>query len=322
MSVPTIFVLLSACGGPAWVPLDRADPDGSEAVFRLPASVVGASGLTQRGDEYIAVTERDCALHFFRPAGQGLEMRSMTVAGWPASLEAEGVAHLSGDLFVVATEQSDTSGEPDRLLVVSVGGTGGPRVVAQYGVPYRRFGVEPQNNHGLEGVCVASGRILVSLELSVAEDGQRYALLGRATLTGGGTALPGGENAARAWAPARVALESRTGKLSGMSCRPAPGGRAIEVYAIERHFGFARVLRFAVPVSGEIPDIVPEAVVDLRAARPGRPAADGVPNYEGLAWASDWSNGRGGGALALVTDNYYRGRIDARTELVFVRIPR
>lgn len=318
--------LLTACGGSSWAPLERAEPDGSEAAYRLPVSIAGASGLTRRGDEYVAVTERDCALHFLRPAGDGFEVHTTTVSGWPQELEAEGLAHLSGDHFVVATEQSEASGVADSLLLVSLRGSEGPHVVAQYGVPYERFGVSPQDNHGLEGVCVAGERILVSLELSVAEDGQRYALLGRATLSADGITLPSAETAVQAWAPARVALQSRTGKLSGLSCRPAPGGGGdIEVHAIERHFGFARVLRFNVPASGEIPDIVPEAVVDLRAARPGRPAADGVPNYEGLIWVSDLPSGADSpdrGALALITDNYYRGRIDAPTELVFVRVPR
>lgn len=144
-------------------------------------------------------------------------------------------------------------------------------------------------NKGVEGVCSGDTIRLFAFEAVVDEDGARFAQV----------------EVHRPDTPAvhhRVRLTTRTGKISGLDCRPAAGATSVDVLAIERHFEVTRIISFPIDLTG--PSTVDAVVVrDLADVADGR-------NFEGIARLPD-------GRIALVTDNQWR-TIEGPSQLVLL----
>ncbi|MBX3269318.1 MAG: esterase-like activity of phytase family protein [Sandaracinaceae bacterium] len=278
------LVAVAGCGGaePPAGPRPRALSRQTIA-----SAVDGLSGLAIDGRGVpIAVAERGTAL-------VALEASPRTIAleGVPSGLDTESIAWLGGARFALGTESMDTRRDGDPIFVVEVEGARA-RVVDRIELPYAVLGVTAEENRGIEGLCFVPGPdvLVAAMENVVVERGARHAPLG--VRRGGG-----------AWARALVALSSETGKLSALSCRA--NDAAIEVFAIERHYGVMRVLSFELPST-------PDARVTPRVALDLAGLLDGDPNLEGLALEGE--------TLLLVTDNHH-GRRTGPSELVRARLP-
>ncbi len=233
------------------------------AVARLPG-VRGASDLARDPSGRLwAVTERT---HTLVPIDDG---PAVPIEGIPDGVDLEALAFLGPGHFLLGTERNEDR-TSDMLLEGRVEG-GRARIVGRTEVDYAALGVRVLKNHGIEGLCVGDdGRPLLALEDPVVRDGRRVAVLiddGRVR---------------------HLALTSRTGKLSALAC----GSTQDVVWAIERHFGVARLLRFARARGADADGIrEPEVYADLAALFVGQR----IPNLEGLVEHD--------GALYLVEDD-------------------
>lgn len=249
----------------------------------------GLSGLALDGDGVpIAVPERGAALVELGPRGA----RAIPLDGVPGGVETESIAWLGGERFALGTESMDVERTADAILIVERG-PARARVVEHVTLPYSILGVRAEENHGIEGLCFAPGEgggtLIAAMENVVSRGGARWAPLG----------VREGDGAFRR---VLARLGSETGKLSALDCRRR--GDAIEVLAIERHFGVMRIVRFDLPPSAD--RVTPRVVYDLA----GR--LEGDPNLEGIARAGD--------ELLLLVDNHY-GTRQGPNELVRVPLP-
>jgi len=266
------------------------------SVSKLPSS--GYSGLTLDGAKTLwAVPERGQQLQHLIVAVDGLTVGStLPIDGLPEGIDLESLAWLEGERFVAGTERQALRGTDSVLVLERQGKRVAP--VAQAELPYSLWMMNAEPNRGIEGICAADGDIIAAVEPVWEESGNRWGLLARL------------DPATEQWQPLRTQLTTKTGKLAGLTCRVVDG--AIEVHAIERHFGIARVLRMtlpaweppAVPAEGKAASPAPvtvasQVVVDVAGA------FGEVPNLEGIAWA--------GPSLLLISDNHY-GAITGPTE--------
>jgi hypothetical protein len=244
----------------------------------------GISGLTGDADGLWAVPERDRALLPVALDGPhpGLRAAAVPLAGVPAEMDTESIAALGGGRFALGTETPRPGRASDDILFVTVDG-GAARVVDRVALSYAPWGLAAEPNRGIEGLCFAAGRLLAASE-------------SRGTLAGGGRFAPLArwDETSRAFTAFRLRLTSSTGKVSALACRPTADGRSLEVLAVERHFGVARLLGFSVPRDGPGGELAPAVLLDLVAAVPR------IPNFEGVAFA-------GGDRVALISDNDYGG---------------
>lgn len=297
--MPLLPLLLSAlaCAGRAPDPpaAGVAESLGEEA---LDGDWRGVSGL-DLADGWVGVEERGARLlvrEFQR------ELRAVPIQGLPEGLDLEAVA-LAEDGLWLGTEAGGRR-EQERLLRVVPEGESA-RVVQERSVSYAPFGLQGQDNKGLEGLCAAGGSLLATSEVTAERDGRRWA---PAWLL-----APGGEDR-----PLWLGLRTGQGKLSGLACA-LDGTREdadLRVWGIERHYGVRRILQWRIP-QGRIPpgpalaEIAPEADWDLD------PALPGSPNPEGLALAG--LDPDGAVRLLLVTDNDHGG-VQGPTRLVRLRL--
>lgn len=277
-------MVVAACSaapaGPRPARVDRAPID---------VAIDGLSGLAIDGDGVpIAVAEGGEALVAIGPRGA----RAIPLVGVPDGVETESIAWLGGDRFALGTESMDVGRTADAILIVERGPERA-RVVDRVALPYSVLGVRGEENHGIEGLCFAPGErggtLIAAMENVASRDGARWAPLG----------VREGDGAFR-----RVLLRlgSETGKISALDCRRR--GDAIDVIAIERHFGVMRIVQF--DLRAGVDRVTPRVVYDLA----GR--LEGDPNLEGIARAGD--------ELLLVVDNHY-GTRQGPNELVRVPLP-
>jgi hypothetical protein len=157
---------------------------------------------------------------------------------------------------------------------------------------YAPYGIEPDSNRGVEGLCFADGRLLASAEQVVEAKKARYA------------PLASYDFAEKRWAHYRARLTTDTGKISDLTCRRTDKAR--EVFAIERHYSVSRILRFTLPLMDTGGDIEPELLMDLTEFH-----RETIPNFEGIAWVE-------GGKLLLISDNDYGGT-QGPTHIILVK---
>ena len=103
-----------------------------------------------------------------------------------------------------------------------------PRLFFDYGA----FSLRAPRNVGVEGLCAAAGKLLAANELVFELRGHRVAPMMLFDLNGGGPPKH-----------FELTLTSKTGKIAGLCCRSA--GEALEVLAIERHFGVSSIIHFS-----------------------------------------------------------------------------
>ncbi|MCZ7685990.1 MAG: esterase-like activity of phytase family protein [Sandaracinaceae bacterium] len=279
LTIVVWLLLASACGR-------RPLPDGVERV-PLRTDADGLSGLAVHADGTLWAIAESAGPLVRIDGARGV---TVPLEGVPEGLDTESIAWLDRERVAIGTESMDAARDGDVILVARVEGERA-RVIDRVRLPYSLLGASGEENHGVEALCAAGGRLFAVLENVRVVEGRRRAPLAVYDL------------GAQRWEAREVALTSETGKIAGLACR-ARGG-VIEAHAIERHFGVARVVRFAIdPSSRGV--LSPAVVRDLDGL------LDGDPNPRGIEHDED--------ALVLVIDNHY-GRRTGPNELVRVRLP-
>ena len=275
-----ILSSLSACRA-------RAEQDGCAAPAAAESAQVerldlaldepnGLSGLATDGTGAVwAVSERDRMLI---RVGQGGAQRLVRVDDVPENTDLEALAWLQGARFAIGTESMLPERSADLVLVVEIAGAHA-RIVERIPIPYAELPIKPQPNRGIEGLCYADGHLLAAFEQVVGAGMNRRAVVVERDQRGALRVL-------------EVALTTQTGKLSALECRRT--GQALNVIAVERHFGVQRVIRFDVPLEGSVTSLDSRLMVSLEGRIPR-----GL-NPEGVVWLD--------AGLLLVVDNDYGGR--------------
>ncbi|MCK6572537.1 hypothetical protein L6V77_15740 [Myxococcota bacterium] len=269
------------------------------------AGIHGLSGLTVSGPgRVLAVAERMRALVEFdlpRPGDAGRVRRGvpLRLEGVEADEETEDIAALSQtDRFVLVTERQSAGATDESLLFAE---RRGETVVVtdRLRIDLRAtWGLAAAANAGLEGVCAVGDHVVAVLETVVAADGGRaapVAIVDRRT---------------RTVTASRVLLTSDTGKLSALACRKAEGpSGALEITAIERHYGVGRLVDFT--LDPEKPAPLVRARVRLDFSR----HLDPLPNPEGLVRSAEQPD-----RFYLITDDDSGRGIDV-TRLITLDAP-
>ncbi|MEM1025815.1 MAG: esterase-like activity of phytase family protein [Myxococcota bacterium] len=223
-----------------------------------------------------------------------IEVRSgpaIPMRGVPEGMDTESIAFFrpeSDPTQIVLGTETHSPRSTDALLL-------GEMTPAAFEVrkvvplDYAAWSMTAEKNRGLEGVCAVEGRIVAVSETLDERNGQRWAP----------TAIYDVET--EEWTYHRVGLETRDGKLSGLSCVGGERGQIV-VSAIERHYETMHLIRF---VLGDMPDVSSQDLVDLAPGIGANP-----PNLEGLARAKD--------GFLLVTDND-NGQVAGLTEAILWR---
>ncbi|HEY8429378.1 MAG TPA: hypothetical protein VIL20_13425 [Sandaracinaceae bacterium] len=276
---------LLACALHACQATSARPPEGIERVV-LHVDADGLSGLARDGDGALwAIAESAGPLVRI----EGARGIPVPLDGVPAGLDTESLAWLGEDRFAIGTE-SMHSGRPGDLILIARLEGARARVVDRVTLDYAELGIEAEENHGIEALCAAGGRLFAVTESVRTVGGSRRASLAIYSLAEG------------RWEGTReIVLGSETGKIAGLACRTR--GAVVEAHAVERHFGVARILRFELAPGAR--DLVRPSVVRNLDGR-----LDGDPNLEGIE-----HDARG---LVLIVDNHYRVRTGPN-ELVYVR---
>lgn len=262
--------------------------------------VRGLSGLTVDPSSTfwtVPETERILVPMVREGAMPRLREKPIEIVGVDQSLDIESIAAVSNTEFVVGTE-GPGSRSSDKLFWLKLQG-GNARVVKTVNVDYGLWGIEGTHNEGIEGLCYSKGQLVVAVEPVFVAEGERYAPIARYQI------------AAKKWYPARLALTSKSGKISALDCRMNQDN-ALTVFAIERHYGIARLLSFTLPTNtpaaGPLTTLLPRVERDI--AKLVKP----LPNFEGIA--------QHGKDFFLVTDNDHSGIIGPAFLLKFSLVPR
>jgi phytase-like protein len=277
--------LVGAGPGPQ---IEPAKLDSSE-VFGLSGLDLGADGLL------LAVSEHQHVLARLRVDGPKAELAGpvIPIEGIAEDLDAESLAVLGPDTVAVGTESQVPERKEDLIFLAHLEDAKA-RVTETIAFPYGPYALTAGKNHGLEGLCAASGVLLAGSEAVGQAAGGRFAPIGRYDFK------------TKRWTPFRLTLTSEPGRLASLACRPGPGD-SLEALGIERQFGVMRLLRFQVPLSGAGAEIQPEILLDLAKL------VKHPPDFEGVAWLPD-------GRVALVADNEHQGP-HAPTDILLLRFP-
>jgi len=226
--------------------------------------------------------------------GSERELRSgpaIPMVGVPEGLDTESLAFFrpeSDPTQIVLGTEAHTARKSDALLLgeMAPGAFEVRRVVE---LDYGAWSMEAEDNHGLEGICAVEGRIVTVSETLHKDKGRRWAPAAVYDVD------------ADEWTFHRVALRTKDGTISGLSCTQGERGEVL-VTAIERHYGTMRLIQF---VLGSTPDVESKDLTDLASGMGGD-----TPNLEGLAPARD--------GFLLVTDNDNDGVL-GQTEAILWR---
>lgn len=282
-----ILVGLLACSLASACTEHRVVPHGVERVV-LSAAPDGLSGLARDGDGTLwAIAESAGPLVRI----EGTRGVTVPLEGVPEGVDTESIAWIDGDRFAIGTESMDTVRDADVILIAEVEGDRAS-VIDRVLLPYSRLGVSAEENHGIEALCAAGGRLFAVMEQVRVVGRSRRAPLAIYTL------------ADRTWQVREIILGSETGKIAGLACRAR--GERIEAHAVERHFAVMRIVRFELDPSSR--GVITPTIVRNLDAR-----LEGDPNLEGIEYDGDTADG-----LVLIVDNHYRRRTGAN-ELVRVR---
>jgi hypothetical protein len=207
------------------------------------------------------------------------------IEGVAPGLDTEAVAWLGDNRFVLGLE-----GAHDATAAIAYATFDGTKLVVDKPRNFspEELGVTPTINHGIEALCGRGDDVLAATEIVHQEpDGTRWAGLIR---------IHGAETKF-----GKVRLTSTKGKLSALSCTFAADG-TVEVFAIERHYGVARLVELHV---GTDLDATAKLMLDLQ------PVLRDTLNLEGIARLPS-------GKLVLLNDNQGRAA-SGPTELLYLR---
>ena len=305
---PAIPAGVPAAEGPApWRAL-------GEIVRRFPLAtragsveLKGLSGLaSDASGGYWAVPERQrwlARLDLEQPIPTGVVGALLPIDGVPDGTDTEALAVLGPDRFALGTETLLPMRASDDILVVERRGERAA-VTERIPLPYSLWGMRAEVNHGIEGLCAASGVLVAGVETKLAR-------------VGGGWDAPLGvyDLTTRTWTAWRLPLAGDEGALSSLDCKAGDPGSAstLRVLAVQRNKRATFLHGFELPLAkaGAIPRAGAAATLrvlwtlDLKSAHPD------LPNLEGVAWLGERD-------FVLVSDNDYGG-ITGPTEAVVVR---
>lgn len=281
-------------------PVPLGDGGAPRQILVTGTDVVGLSSLAVGpSGALFTMTERKPLLIELSPSGAAA--RQTLVSGAPEGLDFESLAWLSGDTFVIGTEGGCSKTGADRILLAERSGEAA-RVTRTLDVPLRDWDTKCDEGHGIEGLCAASGRIVVAVENALKGEGsKRYAPIERIDPETGDRA---------AFRLALTSTKDEKGKISSLDCR-SRGDDLIEVLAVERHFAVSRILSFVLPTKGPAASapIEPRVLVDLAPF-----SNDGKRNFEGIVWKDD-------AHALLIVDNQYGEKVSGPNELLEVTLP-
>lgn len=289
--VATFLLLMGGCSKKTEAPL----PAGGRLINVPIQDLSGLSGLARDDTGALfAVPEEDRMLVEIAMTGE--EKHRYRVNGVPNGVEFESLAWLSKDKFAMGTEGGCSDGA-EHVLVVEREGEGA-KVTKDIKVPLATWGAKCDEKRGIEGLCSAGGKMLAGIENPLdGKNGERWAVLARIDET------------TNEIAPFRLALTSKTGKISALECRVK--NDAMEVLAIERHFEVAKLLTFTIPLTGagEEAPRTPRVVMDLFPF-----VGEAKRNFEGVVWLDDQH-------VMLIIDNKY-GKVTGPNQMVEVELPK
>jgi len=257
----------------------------------------GASGMTTApSGRLFAVLERDHQLFELNPSTPSSAIVGVRgISGAPAGVDLEAVAFIDDTHLAFGTETTNTQRTGDLILFAELGPDSVTISEQTLKLEYAPWGLTPERNRGVEGLCHAAGVLVAAVETVGVQDGQRFAPVATFDLL------------QKKWTYFRVGLTTETGKLSALTCRTSPAG--VEVMAIERHYEVSRLLQFTLPRGVQGQNIAATSLADVSPI-----FEDGkIPNFEGLAVMSD-------GSLASISDNDYGG-MTGPTELLILPAP-
>lgn len=203
--------------------------------------------------------------------------------GFPDHVDTEGVAWLGPGKFAITTE-----GQDDPTATVIWADMEDGKLVAKRtrALTSAELGVELTLNKGGEGACGHGDDVIVGIEqVGRFADGRRWAPIARLR----GNALT----------VTKLELTSEAGKISSLDCTIDAAGTA-HVWAIERHFGVSRILRFELPLGAT--QVTPRVTLDLSEI-----LQDSL-NLEGIVQLPD-------GRLVAINDNQSR-TVEGASELI------
>ncbi len=277
------LVVVGACGR-VEAPVAPVQAQASARVTvaqRLTLSLPGTAGVSGSAVDaqgrLFAVAERQAFLLPLKLAGvsPGLAEAKVPIVGIPEGFDTESLAFVRPDLLAIGTETWEEGRSEDAVLLASLA-LGRVTVTDRLSIHYADFGLDVEDNQGLEGLCSAGETLVAALETPLESPRGRFAALFRAAL------------AERLWQVTRLRLTTSTGKISALDCRADADG--LQVIAIERHYGVAKLLLFHLPTGALPSEVEPQVVADLDAL------IDELPNLEGVTFA-------GAGQVVLLVDN-------------------
>lgn len=288
----SIIALCSVCASLGCSKKTEAPlPPGGRIVNMAMQDLPGLSGLARSDTgSLFAVPEQERMLVELSVAGQ--EQHRYRVTGVPEGVEFESLAWLGKDRFGIGTEGGCKDGAEHVLIVEREGD--GAKVTRDIKLPLSAWGMTCDDKRGLEGLCATNGKMVAAIENPLAgKNEERLAAVARI------------DEATGEVAAYRLALTSKTGKISALDCRVK--GELIEVLAVERHFEVSRLLTFTIPLSGAAEEAPRSAtiVLDLMPY-----ANEGNRNFEGAVWLDERR-------AMLVVDNKY-GKITGPNQMVEV----
>ncbi len=291
MAAAIVFSLVAGCSKKT----DGALPAGGRLIDVPIQDLSGLSGLARDDTGALfAVPEEERVLVEISATGQ--EKHRYRVNGVQQGLEFESLAWLGKDKFGVGTEGGCSDGSEHVLIVEREGD--GAKVTKDIKVPLANWGASCDEKRGIEGLCAAGGKMLAGIENPLdGKNGERLAVLARIDDASGDVAAY------------RLALTSKSGKISALECRVK--NDVMEVLAIERHFEVARLLTFTIPLTGPTDETPRTAriVMDLFPY-----ANEGKRNFEGVVWLDDQH-------VMLIVDNKY-GKVTGPNQMVEVELPK
>ncbi len=246
----------------------------------LNIDVDGLSGLTLASPD-LAWAVAEIQRKIVKLAVSDKEIKPITtinIIGVADGLDTESVVALTPNTFILGTEQSGEH-TSDALLFAQLANNE-LRVTSKVDVPYSLWDITMDDNHGIEGLCTAGNHLFAAIEYAKEEStaDTRIAPLLMAGIDG--------SNMRPLW----LSLTTKRGTLSDIACTIDAQGNPV-VYAIERHFGVGRILRFTVPPEATQKTIVPDIIFDLSRG------FSSSPNFEGIMIRDR--------SLFLLSDNHF-----------------
>lgn len=269
-------------------------PSGGRLVNMPMQDLPGLSGLARDDVGMLyAVPEEDRYLVELSASGQ--EQHRYRVSGVADGLEFESLAWLGKDRFAMGTEGGCKDGF-ERILIVTREGDAA-KVVQEIKLPLEKWGMTCDEKKGVEGLCASGGQIVAAIENpQTGPNEKRWAAIARIDEKTGEIT------------PFKIALMSKTGKISALDCRDKGGN--LDILGVERHFDVSQLVEWSMPSSGAADDTIREPSV-VKNLMPY--VGEAKRNFEGVVWIDDKH-------VQLILDNKY-GKVTGPNQMVEVELP-